>query len=59
LAGNVCIKQLLLLLLLLQVAEWGYTAVAVSCETGLGLEDLAQQLAGKVRSLTLNLNWPV
>jgi ribosome biogenesis GTPase len=32
----------------LQVAAWGYSAVAVSCETGLGIEHLAQMLAGKV-----------
>jgi ribosome biogenesis GTPase len=36
------------LVLLLKVASWGYTAVAVSCETGLGVEQLAKQLAGKV-----------
>jgi ribosome biogenesis GTPase len=32
----------------LQVAAWGYSAVAVSCETGVGIEHLAQMLAGKV-----------
>lgn len=30
------------------MAAWGYSAVAVSCETGLGLDQLAHRLAGKV-----------
>jgi ribosome biogenesis GTPase len=31
-----------------QVASWGYHAVAVSCETGQGLEEVAQALQGYV-----------
>jgi ribosome biogenesis GTPase len=31
-----------------QVASWGYHAVAVSCETGQGLEEVAQALKGAV-----------
>jgi ribosome biogenesis GTPase len=33
---------------LAQVASWGYSGVAVSCQSGLGLDSLAARLAGKV-----------